>query len=129
MKADETFRVYSSESAKAAGETPIGAVVTEESTLYERGECLGNFQIVGYSDDPITYSGNPTRANHTIAVDRSVIPLGTKVFINNTVYTADDIGSGIKGKMIDIYYDTLREAANVTLKGRRYADVYLAVKK
>ncbi|WP_051671350.1 3D domain-containing protein [Oribacterium sp. P6A1] len=109
------------------GETPIGDKVTEESTHYVKGASLGTFCITGYYGGGVTYSGAPTVADHTIAADLSVLPMGTKVFINNTVYTVEDIGSGVRGNMIDIYYNTYAEAAGVTELGWRYADVYLAV--
>ncbi|MDD6282571.1 MAG: 3D domain-containing protein [Oribacterium sp.] len=112
-----------------AGETPVGVVVTEESKAYSKGAALGNFQIVGYYGEGKTYSGAYTRANHTVAADTDVLPLGTKIFIGDTVYTVEDIGSAVKGNMIDIYFDSYEEAANVTRLGRRYADVYAAVKK
>lgn len=111
------------------GETPVGVVVTEESKDYSKGASLGNFQIVGYYGEGKTYSGAYTKANHTIAADTDVLPLGTKIFIGDTVYTVEDIGSAVKGNMIDIYFDSYEEAANVTRLGRRYADVYAAVKK
>ncbi|SFG39080.1 3D domain-containing protein [Oribacterium sp. WCC10] len=113
--------------AARPGETPIGTKVTEESTHYVRGACLGKFKLTGYYGAGVTYSGAYTVADHTIAADTSVLPLGTKVFINNTVYTVEDIGSGVVGNMIDIYYDTYGEAAGVTNLGYRYLDVYIAV--
>ncbi|ETP72627.1 hypothetical protein UYO_1403 [Lachnospiraceae bacterium JC7] len=128
LYAEEMLEAHLKELAKARpGETPVGAKVTEESTHYTKGQSLGTFKLTGYYGDGITYSGAPTVADHTIAADRTVLPIGTKVFINNTVYTVEDIGSGVKGKMIDIYYDTYEEAAGVTALGWRYAEVYTAV--
>lgn len=40
---------------------------------------------------------------HTIAVDPSVIPLGSEVLINGHEYVAEDIGGAVKGNVIDIY--------------------------
>ena len=116
--------------AKQSAATPVtkvGSVVTEETTHYTRGNMIGNFKLTGYYGAGVTYSGAYTRANHTIAADLSVIPMGTKVFINNTVYTVEDIGGAVKGNLIDVYYDTYAEAAGVTDRGWQYADVYLAV--
>lgn len=128
LYAEEQLQAYNEMLAAARpGETPIGVNVTEESTHYTKGESLGIFSITGYYGDGITYSGKPTIADHTIAADLSVLPMGTKVFINNTVYTVEDIGSGVRGKLIDIYYNTYAEAAGVTELGHRYAEVYLAV--
>jgi 3D (Asp-Asp-Asp) domain-containing protein len=57
-----------------------------------------------------TASGTVAKANHTIAVDTSVIPFGTKVLYNCTEYVAEDTGSAIKGNKIDIYFDNHSDA-------------------
>ena len=75
----------------------------------------------------MTYSGAPTQATHTIAADLTVLPLGTKVFVGDTVYTVEDIGSAVKGKMIDIYFSTMDEARALTRAGRVYSEVFVAV--
>ena len=111
------------------GETAIGTTVTAESTQYTKGSALGIFQITGYYGGTRTYSGTVPTADRTIAADLTVLPLGTKVFINDTVYTVEDIGGSVKGNMIDIYYNTYAEAAGVTALGERFAEVYTAVPK
>ena len=111
------------------GETPIGALVTEESTKYTKGASLGTFQITGYYGNGKTNSGTWPKADHTIAADTSLLPMGTKVFINNTVYTVEDIGGGVKGNMIDIFYDSYEEAFGVTALGHRFLEVFAAVPK
>lgn len=111
------------------GETPIGAVVTEESTKYTKGSSLGIFQITGYYGNGKTNSGTWPKADHTIAADTTILPMGTKVFINYTVYTVEDIGSAVKGNLIDIYYNSYEEAFGVTALGHRFAEVFVAVPK
>ncbi len=111
------------------GETPIGAVVTEESTKYTKGTSLGIFQITGYYGNGKTNSGTWPKADHTIAADTTILPMGTKVFINHTVYTVEDIGSAVKGNLIDIYYNSYEEAFGVTALGHRFAEVFVAVPK
>jgi 3D (Asp-Asp-Asp) domain-containing protein len=61
--------------------------------------------------DGITASGKKAKANHTIAVDKNVIPLGTKVLINGKQYVAEDTGSAIIGNRIDIFYGSNHEQA------------------
>ncbi len=56
-----------------------------------------------------------------------MLPLGTKVFVGDTVYTVEDIGSAVKGKMIDIYFSTMDEARALTRAGRVYREVFVAV--
>mgnify|MGYP000915210846 CR=1 FL=1 len=59
----------------------------------------------------ITASGTKATAKRTIAVDSNLIPLGSKVEIEGLgTYIAEDTGSAIKGKIIDIYFDTHEEA-------------------
>ena len=57
--------------------------------------------------DGITRSGTKARVGRTIAVDPSVIPLGTKIYIPELgkVFTAEDTGGAIKGNRIDIFMD------------------------
>lgn len=62
----------------------------------------------------------------SVAVDKSVIPLGTRMYIvagSNLVYglaVAED--TGIKGNKIDLYYDTYEECIQF---GRRTCTVYI----
>lgn len=97
------------------------------------GDSLGKFVITAYctcrvccgvySGGNRTASGTIPTSNHTIAVDTSVIPFGTKVVINGQVYVAEDKGSAIKGKRIDMFFMTHSEALRW---GRRTVEVYLA---
>lgn len=53
----------------------------------------------------------------TIAVDPSVIPLGSKVYIDGYGYAvASDTGASIKGNKIDLYFNSYNEACNWGLK-------------
>lgn len=57
-----------------------------------------------------TYGGNLLRKG-LAAVDPTVIPLGTRLYITGYGYAvADDIGSAIKGNRIDLAFDSRREA-------------------
>lgn len=58
-----------------------------------------------------------------IAVDPTVIPLGTRVFIPGYgEATAEDTGGSIHGDHIDVAFDTHREALAF---GRQYVEVYI----
>lgn len=81
------------------------------------GTSLGMFTTTGYcgckkcsGSSGLTYSGTVPKAHHTISADLSVLPLGTKVRIGDTIYTVEDIGGGVNGHKIDIFYDTHAEA-------------------
>ena len=58
----------------------------------------------------ITASGTTVEEGRTIAVDPSVIPLGSKVKINGHEYVAEDTGGAIKGHRIDIYISDHQQA-------------------
>ena len=75
-----------------------------------------------------TYSGTLARVG-AIAVDPTVIPLGTKMYVvsNDGQYVygycvAEDIGGGIKGNTIDLYFDTYAECWDF---GVRMCTVYI----
>lgn len=56
-----------------------------------------------------TASGRKAKQGRTIAVDRKKIKLGTKVKINGKTYVAEDVGGGVKGKHIDIYFKSHKQ--------------------
>lgn len=87
---------YAGVPGSVEGKTPHDFVVTAYCNCIE---CCGV-----WSGGP-TASGAMPRENHTIAVDPTVIPLGTKVVFNGIEYTAEDTGSAIKGNRIDLYFE------------------------
>lgn len=59
----------------------------------------------------------------TIAVDPSIIPYGTKLFIQNYGFAiAADTGTSIKGNKIDVYFNTYDQACSW---GVKYVKVYV----
>lgn len=97
---------------------------------YVPGELIGTFVITHYCDCTIccgpnaagiTATGTTPKANHTIAVDPDVIPLGSTVIINGQKYVAEDTGGAINGNRIDIYMDSHSAALAA---GRKSARVY-----
>ena len=64
-----------------------------------------------YYGDTITSTGTVPKVGYTIAVDPKVIPYGTRVYIPqlNKIFVAEDCGSAIKGKRIDIFMSTYEE--------------------
>ncbi len=80
-------------------------------------KCCGkwaNNRPTDDSGDPIVYTASGERAVQgvTIAADTSILPFGTKVSINENVYTVHDRGGAIKGNRIDIYFETHEEAGS-----------------
>lgn len=121
------------ETAKAPAETEAPAETAEEVSL-------GSFKLTAYcgctkccgknakrGEDgewlAITRSGVRAQANHTIAVDPDVIPLGSKVRIGDVIYTAEDTGGKwVQGNHIDIY---MKEHSAAAQFGCQRAEVYL----
>lgn len=129
-KVSETYETYESYNDKIT--TPyVPNLVTFEPQIEEesselvveeiiKNEPFEEFEATAYCACPkccgkwadgITASGTKATAKRTIAVDSNIIPLGSKVEIEGMgIYIAEDTGSAIKGKIIDIYFDTHEEA-------------------
>lgn len=79
---------------------------------------LGEYKLTAYcpcakccgKSDGITATGVKATSNRTVAVDPNVIPLGSEIIIDGICYTAEDVGSAVKGNVIDIFFDTHEEA-------------------
>lgn len=76
----------------------------------------------------LTASGTRVRPG-VVAVDPSVIPLGTKLYVESTDGTkdygfaiAEDKGGAIKGNKIDLFFETAKEVKSF---GRRKVKVYI----
>jgi 3D (Asp-Asp-Asp) domain-containing protein len=92
-----------------------------EATAYTAYYCCTN----KHPDDPwfgITASGR--RVEHGIvAVDRSIIPLGTRLYVEGYGFAlAADVGGAIRGYKIDLYMYTIEEALRF---GRRFLYVWI----
>lgn len=118
--AKEKLRIYfdSYEEAKRFGRKKCAiyrhSELPEESPYY-----LGEFQVTGYcscticcgeKEERLTKSETVPRASHTVAADPSVIPLGTRIVIDDVVYTVEDTGKAVEGMRLDIFFDSHEEA-------------------
>lgn len=89
-------------------------------------ESLGTFKISAYctcrkcngNNRKIANDGTPLIPYSTIATDRKVIPSGSRVSIDGSVWEAHDTGSGIKGNRIDICLGSHSEASNWGIQKR-----------
>ena len=103
-------------------------VVEPEPTIVS----LGTYKITAYcgcakccgKTDGITASGTHVTAGRTIAAPPE-IPFGTKLMINGHIYTVEDRGGAIKGKRIDIYFESHEEAERF---GVQYIEVFKVIK-
>lgn len=114
-QAKQEKQVKEAQPVSTTSEKPEGKTISVEATAYTAAcdGCSG-----------VTYTGvdlNSDRNAKVIAVDPSVIPLGTKVYVEGYGYaTADDIGGAIKGNRIDLHVPTKDEAYSW---GRRTVNV------
>lgn len=98
-----------------------------ERVATESAECtdvfLGEYTLTAYcacefcrgKSDGVTATGTQATQGRTIAVDPRDIPYGTSVVIilpdgTQHSYVAEDCGGAIKGKRIDIYFDSHADA-------------------
>lgn len=93
-------------------------------------------QATAYSTSPsenggytVSAKGNPLK-HGIVAIDPSVVPLGSKVYVESTdgswvygVASAEDTGGAIKGNRIDLCYEG--SVASVNAFGRRSCNVYI----
>lgn len=76
-------------------------------------KSLGTFKLTAYCPcescsgnwGTQTSTGAIATEGRTVAVDPSVIPYGTVLIINGQEYVAEDCGSAVKGKVIDIFFN------------------------
>ena len=134
LMAENTYYLTGGPTDFGSGDTASrGGRIGQPVFADSHGESLGKFVITAYCTCKICcgiYSGNnrtssgtiPT-SNRTIAVDTNVIPFGTRVVFNGQVYVAEDRGGAIKGKRIDLFFMTHKEALKW---GKRTMEVFLA---
>ncbi|MDE6433541.1 MAG: 3D domain-containing protein [Lachnospiraceae bacterium] len=80
--------------------------------------CCGEYSN---PSNPKTASGAIATSNHTIAADIDILPFRTKVIINGQVYVVEDVGGGVTGNHIDMFFDSHSEALNF---GKKIEKVY-----
>lgn len=130
---NELVAVGTAPEASSQGQLVIadGIITTPSGEVYPYTDTM-EVSATAYSHldagcDTITATGTTVRWG-TIAVDPSVIPYGTRMFIVSSdgsyiygVGTAEDCGGGIRGNRIDLYMPTLDECFSF---GRRNCTVY-----
>lgn len=114
-------------------EIPKTVTVTEIKEVPPKAdyEYLGEFTVTAYCPYEDEY-GNATARPYngeyiavegiTVAVDPEVIPYGSVVIIDGHSYIAHDCGGAVKGKVIDIYFDSVEE---MNAWGKQTKEVYV----
>lgn len=115
--AEEAAAAEAAEQEAATSSTPAGGrMITMESTAYssDPADALGGGSVTATGQNLLT---NPM----AVAVDPSVIPLGTRLYVEGygEAY-AVDTGSAIQGNIIDVHFST---AAQCYSWGRRTVQV------
>jgi uncharacterized protein YabE (DUF348 family)/3D (Asp-Asp-Asp) domain-containing protein len=122
--------------------SPSIQTLTKRGVAFKAKRVLKNVTLTAYSagvastgkgknhpDYGITASGSRVQEGRTIAVDPDVIPIGWWVYIEGIGFRrAEDTGSAVKGKKIDVYYDSESYADKFGLK-RGYTVYVLGPKK
>lgn len=99
--------------------------------IKSNAKSLGNYKLTFYcpcavcngAADAKTASGTTPTEGRTIAVDSSVIPLGSRVYIEGYgVFIAEDTGGAIKSNKIDVLVSSHSRAYDL---GVKYANIYL----
>ncbi|WP_195576810.1 3D domain-containing protein [Paenibacillus sp. 1001270B_150601_E10] len=86
--------------------------VSKDGINFKYKQKLTNVQLTAYTEQPgsagaKTASGTKVTEGRTIAVDPDVVPLGWWVYIEGYgFYRAEDTGGAVKGKIMDIYFDS-----------------------
>ena len=105
------------EAVDASSDNVSTTATNGESVFKVTAYCSCSKCCGSYSNGQ-TASGTSCTPGKTIAVDPSIIPIGTTVYINGVPYVAED--TGVSGYRIDIYMSTHVEALNW---GVRYCTV------
>lgn len=113
----------------------IATVANLKSEEYEI-IYMGEFKITYYCDElgnhvcggnGITASGEQTIVGITAAADWSILPQGSKVYIESVGFREiQDVGGGVSGNHIDVLVETHRDAIDL---GTHDESVWLLIKK
>lgn len=110
QQANDTVKEVKSASTVSDATTNESSNSQAETSSNDSNGTSMSIEATAYAGDTITSTGTTPKWG-TIAVDPTVIPYGTKVYIPkfDMVFTAEDCGSAIKGKRIDIFMNSEAE--------------------
>ena len=122
----EEIQVASSRGESTRQNTKYTSTVGSKSSNQSANGKRMSVVATAYTGHGITSTGTTPKWG-TIAVDPSIIPYGTKVYIPqfNKTFIAEDCGGAIKGNKIDIYMNNEDSVYNW---GRKTIDIYIKLK-
>ena len=95
---------------------------TVQASSGPSGTAMGTFEVTCYDNQGRTASGAET-STETVAVDPSVIPLGSRIWIQGVgERVAQDTGGAIQGRRLDIWEPTYSDCE---AWGVQYRDVWM----
>ncbi len=109
------------ELSRAVTKEPVAQVVAvgTKRVISRGGQTYEYTKVMSMKATAYTHTGSRTatgtnpKAGFTVAVDPKEIPLGSKLYVDGYGYAkAEDTGGAIKGKKIDLFFDTERECVN-----------------
>ena len=114
----------------------VNAMIDELKSNEYKLVYIGNYKLTHYCTEKrehtcgtgtgLTATGTKVTAGRSIAVDPSIIPYGSKVYIEGYGWRiAEDCGGGVDGKHIDIAVDSHSHALKM---GKKTGGVWLLVK-
>ena len=137
-----TVEYEPAQAVQLAAEEPVSAGITFAwGAATQNHVSLGEYKLTSYcacekccgywatirpldeNGEPIVYtaSGAIARQGVTVAADTDILPFGTVILIGGEEFTVQDVGGGVNGKHIDIYFEDHRAALEF---GVRYETIY-----
>lgn len=106
---------------------PVTTAITPQRTRSpssSRRRHLGDFAMTAYTQyhtpPQRTASGTMPAVGRTVAVDPTVIPLGTKLHIEGVgVRIAEDTGRKIKGRKLDLFLSSMNACTRFGVRSRQ----------
>ncbi|WP_081412089.1 3D domain-containing protein [Alicyclobacillus herbarius] len=137
------FDIYQAEGHPYAEHRHVEAAVAAFASIRDADvettphQTLDDFTLTAYALDPVstgkrpgsrgfgvTASGTRAQAFRTIAVDPSVIPIGSYVYIEGLGWrVAEDTGGAIRGRHIDVLLPSRKDAIQFGV--RRHVRIYI----
>lgn len=116
------FNIFLASGDRPRDESEIRVLSASDSGELQESQLksLGEFKLTAYCPceecsggwGDLTATGVTAKPGRTIAVDPELFTYGTELSINGISYVTEDCGGGVKGKHIDIFFNTHSETVD-----------------